>query len=137
MSLASLSRLIGRRHAIATIVLGGLVLAAPAAQASPKIGAAAPDFTAIDSDGKTHRLSDLRGKTVVLEWTNDGCPYVRKHYGSGNMQKLQADATSKGVVWLSIVSSAPGTPMMKFTPAAPSKVNRLSMSSWSASAWLV
>ena len=68
----------------------------------------APDFTGVDSYGKTHSLSQYRGKTVVLEWTNHDCPYVRKHYQSGNMQSLQTAATGDGVVWLSIISSAPG-----------------------------
>ena len=72
-----------------------------------RVGEPAPDFTGVDSNGKTHRLSDFKGKTVVLEWTNHECPFVRKHYESGNMQKLQKTATSDGVVWLSIVSSAP------------------------------
>ena len=54
------------------------------------------------------KLSDFHGKTVVLEWTNDGCPYVKKHYGSGNMQSLQKDAAAKGIVWLTVISSAPG-----------------------------
>ena len=71
-------------------------------------GKLAPEFTAIDSNGKSHKLSDFKGKTVVLEWTNDGCPYVRKHYSSGNMQAIQQDATDKGVVWLSVISSAKG-----------------------------
>lgn len=78
------------------------------ASAAPQIGKAAPDFTLTGTDGKTHSLKDLRGKTVVLEWLNHECPYVVKHYGSGNMQKLQKDYTAKGVVWLSINSSAPG-----------------------------
>lgn len=73
-----------------------------------RVGAAAPAFTATDSNGKTHNLGDFKGKTVVLEWTNDQCPFVRKHYGSNNMQKLQQEATDKGVVWLSVISSAPG-----------------------------
>jgi peroxiredoxin len=67
----------------------------------------APDFTAVDADGKTRSLSEFRGKTVVLEWVNEGCPYVRKHY-SGNMQGLQQAARADGVVWLTIASSAPG-----------------------------
>ena len=62
----------------------------------------------MDSKGNTVSLSDLRGKTVVLEWTNNECPYVVKHYGSGNMQKLQTEASKDGVVWLSVISSAPG-----------------------------
>jgi peroxiredoxin len=73
-----------------------------------KPGEPAPDFTLTDTKGKTHSLKDFAGKYVVLEWTNHQCPFVRKHYGSGNMQKLQKEYTGKGVVWLSIVSSAPG-----------------------------
>jgi len=76
--------------------------------ASPVIGQPAPAFTAVDSNGKPHALADFKGKTVVLEWTNDGCPYVRKHYGSGNMQKVQQDLAAAGAVWLSVISSAPG-----------------------------
>jgi peroxiredoxin len=78
------------------------------ATAAPIIGKPAPAFTATDSNGKSHTLSDFKGKTVVLEWTNDGCPYVKKHYGSGNMQRLQQEITAAGGVWLSIISSAPG-----------------------------
>jgi peroxiredoxin len=76
--------------------------------AEPKVGAPAPAFTAVDSNGKTVNLGDFKGKTVVLEWTNDGCPYVRKHYGSGNMQALQKKWTEQGIVWLSVISSPPG-----------------------------
>jgi glutathione peroxidase-family protein len=68
----------------------------------------APDFSLSDSEGKKHSLSDFKGKWVVLEWVNFGCPYVRKHYDSGNMQSLQKTYTEKDVVWLSICSSAPG-----------------------------
>jgi len=78
------------------------------ANAEVSIGKAAPDFTLTDCSGKKVSLSDYKGKVVVLEWVNHGCPFVAKHYGSGNMQKLQADATAKGVAWLSICSSAPG-----------------------------
>ena len=73
-----------------------------------RVGEPAPNFTGVDSNGKTHNLSNFKGKTVVLEWTNHECPFVRKHYESSNMQKLQKTATSDGVVWLSVVSSAPG-----------------------------
>ena len=79
-----------------------------AAQASVEVGKVAPDFTGIDSQGKKHTLSQYKGKAVVLEWTNHDCPYVQKYYNSGNMQKLQKEATSKGMVWLTIISSAPG-----------------------------
>ena len=79
-----------------------------AAQAGVDVGKAAPDFSGVDSNGQTHTLSQYKGNTVVLEWTNHDCPYVRKHYNSGNMQKLQKDATAQDIVWLSIISSAPG-----------------------------
>jgi peroxiredoxin len=73
-----------------------------------KVGDPAPDFTGTDSHGQTHKLSEYRGKYVVLEWTNNGCPFTRKHYTSGNMQNLQKQWTAKGVVWLTVLSSAPG-----------------------------
>ena len=78
------------------------------ALAAPQTGQPAPDFTLTDSNGKSHKLSDFKGKFVVLEWLNHGCPFVVKHYGSSNMQKLQKEFTGKDVVWLSIASSAPG-----------------------------
>lgn len=80
----------------------------PTANAAPAVGEPAPDFVGVDSNGVEHNLSDFKGKTVVLEWTNHECPYVVKHYSVGNMQKLQKDATEKDVVWLSIHSSAEG-----------------------------
>lgn len=91
----------------AALLSGPLGLVRPAF-AEPKVGKAAPDFTAVDSNGKSHSLADFRGKTVVLEWTNHGCPFVQKHYGTGNMQALQREAMDKDVVWLSVISSAPG-----------------------------
>jgi peroxiredoxin len=75
---------------------------------SPAVGTTAPDFSLTDSKGKTQTVSQYKGKYVVLEWFNPDCPFVKKHYGSGNMQKLQEEFTGKGVVWLSIDSSAPG-----------------------------
>ena len=72
------------------------------------MGAPAPDFTLKAADGETHSLSDFEGQYVVLEWLNFGCPFVGKHYGGGHMQRLQQTYTDEGVVWLSIVSSAPG-----------------------------
>jgi peroxiredoxin len=74
-----------------------------------RVGEAAPDFTATDSNGNVQHLADYTGKYVVLEWTNRGCPYTQKHYNSGNMQRLQREWTQKGVVWLTVISSAPGT----------------------------
>jgi peroxiredoxin len=85
-----------------------LIAAVTMAHAQVEIGKPAPDFTLTDCSGKNVSLSDYKGKVVVLEWVNHGCPFVVKHYGSGNMQKLQADSVAKGVVWLSICSSAPG-----------------------------
>src|SRR5678809_372293 len=75
---------------------------------SPAVGTTAPDFSVTDSKGKTQTVSQYKGKYVVLEWFNPECPFVKKHYGSGNMQKLQNEYTGKGVVWLSIDSNAPG-----------------------------
>ncbi|MBT8396279.1 MAG: redoxin domain-containing protein [Gemmatimonadetes bacterium] len=98
---------------VAALLLFGLPMLAPASDLSgqlqdPEIGAPSPTFTLPDTDGREHSLSDYAGKWVVLEWLNYGCPFVQKHYGSGNMQKLQAEYGRKGVVWLSVVSSAPG-----------------------------
>jgi len=81
-------------------------LAAPAWAA--RVGEKAPGFTATDSNGVQRDLSGYAGKYVVLEWHNNGCPYVRKQYDSGNMQKLQKEWTARGVVWLTVISSAPG-----------------------------
>lgn len=84
------------------------VLAGASFADAPAVGQAAPDFTATDIDGKEVKLSSLKGKVVVLEWFNPECPFVKKHYESGNMQKTQKEAADKGVVWLSINSSALG-----------------------------
>ena len=73
-----------------------------------RVGGPAPNFSATDSNGKTDALEQYRGKFVVLEWHNQGCPYTKKHYASGNMQALQKEWTAKGVVWLTVISSAPG-----------------------------
>ena len=91
------------------LVIAALALCtAPLLIAAAKVGEAAPAFTATASDGKIYRLADYRGKYVVLEWHNNGCPYVGKHYHSGNMQRLQKQWTARGVVWFTILSSAPG-----------------------------
>ena len=74
-----------------------------------KVGDQAPDFTGTDSHGQMHKLSDYHGKFVVLEWHNNGCPFTKKHYESGNMQKLQQEWTGKGVIWLTVISSSPGS----------------------------
>lgn len=78
------------------------------ASESPRVGTAAPPFSVADAKGKTHSLAEYKGKWVVLEWFNPECPFVKKHYGSGNMQKLQQEYADKGVVWLSVDSSAAG-----------------------------
>ncbi len=86
-----------------------VVIAITGARAHPIPGAPAPAFTATDIDGHRLRLADFRGRIVVLEWTNHQCPYTRKHYESGNMQRLQREATENfGAVWIQIISSAPG-----------------------------
>lgn len=89
--------------AFAVLLLSGPAFAAAVA------GQPAPQFTGVDSRGVTHKLSDLRGRTVVLEWTNHECPYVGKHYGSGNMQALQKEATDNGVIWMTVSSSKEGS----------------------------
>lgn len=89
---------------IPSLMLGFAALAV----AAPQIGQPAPGFTLKDTSGKEHSLSDFKGKTVVLEWINYGCPFVKKHYESKNMQTLQTEAADKGVVWLTVCSSAPG-----------------------------
>ena len=101
------------------ILTAAAALAAPSfAAAAPNLGQPAPAFTALDADGKPRSLADFKGKTVVLEWTNEGCPYVQKHYNSGHMQGLQKEATADGVVWLTVISSAPGFQGYKTGPQA-------------------
>jgi peroxiredoxin len=89
------------------LLIALLAASAGVVQALPP-GSMAPDFKGVDSNGVTHSLSEYKGKFVVLEWANRGCPYEQKHYLSGNMESLQKQWTDKGVVWLSILSSAPG-----------------------------
>lgn len=91
-----------------TVAVLMMMFAPRLAWGTPTIGEPAPDFTLVDSNGAEQSLSNYLGQRVVLEWTNHGCPYVGKHYGTGNMQTLQREATEAGVVWLSIISSAPG-----------------------------
>lgn len=100
-----------RRNMLLALGAGAVMMRAPsafAATSAAQVGQPAPDFTLTDTKGVERKLSALRGKTVVLEWTNHDCPFVRKHYESGNMQNLQRDAEKAGVVWLSVISSAPG-----------------------------
>lgn len=101
---------VSRQTVIAGLAATALALASGAAfaQGAAKPGAKAPDFSVVDVDGKLQKLSDYAGKTVILEWTNHDCPYVRKHYGSATMQTLQKDMAKEGVVWLSVISSPAG-----------------------------
>lgn len=104
------------KKTVFTALLAALALAASlviANEASTKsekavLGQAAPDFTLTSASGNEHSLSDFKGKIVVLEWVNHSCPFVRKHYSAGNMQRLQREYTTAGVVWLTICSSAQG-----------------------------
>lgn len=89
-------------------LFGALVVVPAAAHAQAAVGQPAPGFSAPDQTGATRSLDAYKGKWVVMEWVNHECPFVKKHYGSGNMQKTQAAAASKGAVWLSVNSSAPG-----------------------------
>jgi len=96
---------------------------------SPAVGANAPDFSVTDSKGKTQSVSQYKGKYVVLEWFNPDCPFVKKHYGSGNMQKLQEEFTGKDIVWLTIDSSAPGKQGHLTAEEANEKMAKLKMRS--------
>jgi|KBSSwiStaDraftv2_1062776.scaffolds.fasta_scaffold356064_1 hypothetical protein len=103
---------LSRRYVLSTAFVLGIAPAlavAPAAHAAPAIGQPAPGFSAVDAEGRTRSLAEFKGRIVVLEWHNEGCPYVKKHYGSGAMQSLQKSATAGGVVWLTVISSAPHT----------------------------
>lgn len=101
--MTGLTKLFATTTAIATFSIASV------AYAGIPTGSTVSDMTVTDSNGKTHNLSDFAGKNVVLEWTNDGCPYVKKHYATQNMQNLQKSATADGdTVWLSVISSAPG-----------------------------
>ncbi len=112
------SELIGRRTFLTRtgtgLVLAGTASSAlfstrPAWAATAKVGEAAPGFTVNATNGSPVSLASYKGKVVVLEWTNHDCPYVRKHYDSGNMQSLQRETTGQGVVWLTVISSVQGT----------------------------
>lgn len=96
------------RPLIAAVLAAGLFMPL-AASAAPEVGKPAPDFKAMAADGSTVELRTLRGKTVVLEWTNHDCPFVRKHYRSGNMQATQTRAAEDGALWFQVISSEPGS----------------------------
>ena len=93
---------------LAACMVIGLTAACASLAFAARVGDRAPDFTATDTNGQTHKLSDYAGKFVVLEWHNRGCPYTAKHYDSRNMQRLQKEWTARGVIWLTVISSAPG-----------------------------
>ena len=94
---------------LATVAGRGVLVPTVWAAAVAKVGEAAPGFTTTATTNKGVSLADQRGKIVILEWTNHDCPYVRKHYESGNMQTLQKEITGQGVIWLTLISSSPGT----------------------------
>jgi hypothetical protein len=97
-----------KRFIVLSVLFVLATLAASRPSLAAKVGQPAPDFTGTASDSRTYHLADYRGKFVVLEWHNNGCPYTQKHYNSGNMQKLQKQWTSQGVVWFTVISSAQG-----------------------------
>ena len=107
---------------VALAVFTSLIATTVFASDVPPVGSAAPDFSLTDAQGKTHSLSEYKGKYVVLEWFNPECPFVKKHYGTSNMQNLQKQYTNKGVVWLTIDSNAPGTEG-SITPEQAQKVS--------------
>jgi peroxiredoxin len=100
--------LLGGAIVAAAALRAGALIAGSGAEAAVQTGAQAPAFSVQDARGATRSLGEFAGRTVVLEWTNRDCPYVRKHYNSGNMQTLQRSAVGQGIVWLSVISSAPG-----------------------------
>lgn len=106
------------------VLAGGALLVPSALSARPVIVQPAPAFAGTDTNGKKHALADFRGKTVVLEWTNHECPYVAKHYRSANMQAIQKDVVKAGGVWLTIISSEPGSQ----GHVSPAKANELTKS---------
>jgi peroxiredoxin len=97
-----------KRTSLLSIAALLITLFLPQLMQAARVGEAAPDFTATGSDGKAYHLADLKGKYVVLEWHNQGCPYTQKHYESGNMQRMQKEWTGHGVEWFTVISSAPG-----------------------------
>lgn len=98
----------GWKQLVAAALIATATRATALAADAPRVGAPAPEFTATDIQGHQRRLSEFKGKPVVLEWHNQGCPFVKKHYGTGNMQRLQKELTDQGAVWLTIISSGPG-----------------------------
>ena len=96
------------KHSGKMLIVAAVLVLASTLAFGAKVGEPAPAFAVKDTKGREHKLSDLKGKYVVLEWQNKDCPFVQKHYNSNNMQKLQREWTGKGIVWLTVLSSAPG-----------------------------
>lgn len=118
---------------VASSVAGGTLLRARPVWAAAKVGEPAPAFTAAASTGASVSLVDYKGKLVILEWTNHDCPYVRKHYETGNMQSLQKETTAEGAAWLTIISSAPS----EQGHVTPSQANELTASRKAAPAFVL
>lgn len=135
--------ILSRRHlslaagmaAAVALTAGALIASTAEASPAPAIGAAAPEFTAATSYGETVSLSDFAGKTVILEWTNDGCPFVKKHYAAppSNMQSLQKSASADDIVWVSVISSRPGSQ----GHVSPEAANQLTTSRGAAPAHVI
>ncbi|MFN3608437.1 MAG: redoxin domain-containing protein [Hyphomonas sp.] len=135
--------ILSRRHlslaagmaAAVALTAGALIASTAEASPAPAVGAAAPAFTGTTSNGETVSLSDFEGKTVILEWTNDGCPFVKKHYAAppSNMQTLQKSASADDIVWLSVISSRPGTQ----GHVSPEEANTLTTSRGAAPAHVI
>lgn len=135
--------ILSRRHlslaagmaAAVALTAGALIASTAEASPAPAVGAAAPAFTGTTSNGETVSLSDFEGKTVILEWTNDGCPFVKKHYADppSNMQTLQKSANADDIVWLSVISSRPGTQ----GHVSPEEANTLTTSRGAAPAHVI
>lgn len=135
--------MLSRRHfslaagmaAAVALTAGALIASTAEAAPSSEIGAAAPAFSGVTSDGETVSLADFVGKTVVLEWTNDGCPFVKKHYSDppSNMQTLQKSAAGDDIVWLSVISSRPGSQ----GHVTPAEANELTSSRGAAPAHVI
>lgn len=113
---------------LATSLVAALLLVSVSAHAAARVGAPAPAFSATDSEGKAHKLSDYKGKFVVLEWFNHSCPFVQKHYSSGNIPGLQKKWRDKDVVWLAINSGGKGKPGYE----EPEKTNQTAKENGSA-----
>lgn len=135
--------ILSRRHlslaagmtAAVALTAGALIASTAEAAPAANIGSGAPAFTGVDSNGATVSLADFSGKTVILEWTNDGCPFVKKHYAEppANMQGLQKSASADDIVWLSVISSRPG----EQGHALPAKANELTTSRSAAPAHVI